>query len=744
MLRCGGRRPDDPALGDGYYYRPTVLDECRAGMSVVRDESFGPVLTVERFSDEDDAVRLANDTDYGLAGAVWTHGRRTRAAGRAAAAARHRSGSTTTTPTCRRPSGAATSSRATVANSARPAWPNTARSSTSGTTSIRGRSAGSAVSVPARRRHRRRRRRRRAGRRTDRARLDRRHAGRPGRPAGAGRFDVARARAGVSGQLVEDDDRVRPLHGREALRARGRRRALLPAGRRPRSRDDTRAGWPNCTAATAGSPPGGSRPSCSTPPRRCARYPLLDRRRRPRRAVHADGRAGQGGARGRCAGAPGGARGARRSWPGTRCSTSWSRTARCARVVTDQGEIAADIVVCCAGIWGPTVAAMVGMTLPLTPLEHQLAWTTPLPALAGASREATLPILRHQDQDLYYRERFDTLGVGYYGHRPMPVDAAEIVPLGRRRGHAVGAAFTPDDFAEAWKQTQVLLPATRERRVADGHQRHILVHHRQHAADRRIARRRRLLGRRSGLGDAFGRRRAGDGRAARRRVLLHLRPARMRREPVRAAPARAGVRAHPRLPELRRGLRHHPSAAAGREPAPDPRPARSMRARPSSARCSSRRTAGSVRSGTRRTPAWSPVARCPQPNDWAARYWSPIVAAEAKVTREAVAIYDMTALKRLQVTGPGAAAFLQRLVTGDVDKSVGSVTYCLLLDVDGGIRSDITIARLGARPVPGRRERQPRPRLAAPPAAGRRQRAGRATSRPAPAASGCGGRAPAT
>src|SRR3954463_13805905 len=55
----------------------------------------------------------------------------------------------------------------------------------------------------------------------------------------------------------------------------------------------------------------------------------------------------------------------------------------------------------------------------------------------------------------------------------------------------------------------------------------------------------------------------------------------------------------------------------------------------------------------------------------------------------------MTALKRLEVTGPGATAFLQRMVTGDVDKSVGSVTYCLLLDQDGGIRSDVTVARLG-------------------------------------------------
>jgi betaine-aldehyde dehydrogenase len=72
VLRCGGRRPDDPHLADGFFYPPTVLDGCHRDMTVVRQESFGPVLTVETFTDEDDAVRIANDTDYGLAGAVWT------------------------------------------------------------------------------------------------------------------------------------------------------------------------------------------------------------------------------------------------------------------------------------------------------------------------------------------------------------------------------------------------------------------------------------------------------------------------------------------------------------------------------------------------------------------------------------------------------------------------------------------------------------------------------------------------
>ena len=75
VLRCGGGAPDPaeyPALTSGSYYLPTVLDNCQTTMSCVQDESFGPVLTVETFRDEDEAVRLGNDTMYGLAGAVWT------------------------------------------------------------------------------------------------------------------------------------------------------------------------------------------------------------------------------------------------------------------------------------------------------------------------------------------------------------------------------------------------------------------------------------------------------------------------------------------------------------------------------------------------------------------------------------------------------------------------------------------------------------------------------------------------
>jgi glycine cleavage system aminomethyltransferase T len=58
-------------------------------------------------------------------------------------------------------------------------------------------------------------------------------------------------------------------------------------------------------------------------------------------------------------------------------------------------------------------------------------------------------------------------------------------------------------------------------------------------------------------------------------------------------------------------------------------------------------------------------------------------------------MYDLTPLPRIEVSGPGAGDFLQRMTTNDVARPVGRVTYTLLLGADGGIRSDLTVARLG-------------------------------------------------
>jgi len=69
---CGGARPDDEALADGHFFEPTVLTGVRPGTRLEQEEIFGPVLSVVRFSDLDEAIEINNDVRYGLSSSIYT------------------------------------------------------------------------------------------------------------------------------------------------------------------------------------------------------------------------------------------------------------------------------------------------------------------------------------------------------------------------------------------------------------------------------------------------------------------------------------------------------------------------------------------------------------------------------------------------------------------------------------------------------------------------------------------------
>ena len=363
-------------------------------------------------------------------------------------------------------------------------------------------------------------------------------------------------------------------------------------------------------------------------------------------------------------------------------------------VVTGTDEFAADVVVCCAGIWGPLIGAMVGLTVPLVPMAHQYARTTPLPALAGVAGlgddpdAAVSPILRHQEADLYFREHGDRVGVGAYGHRPMPLDPAELGPAPADR------AFTPGDFEESWAAAVDLLPSLGEAKVADG------INGLFSFTPDGMP----LLGEHPGLRGFWTAEAvwithsAGVARAL-AEWLVDGQPSTAvhgcdlnRFEDVQLAPSYVHARSCRSFVEVYDIL--HPLQPPG--------PPRPVRTSPFHPRQQELGGWFSEATGWER-PQWfeanaglPEVREVPARNDWASRYWSPVAGAEALVTRRRVAMYDMTPLKRVEVTGPGALPLLQALTTGQLDKPPGTVTYTLLLGPDGGIRSDVTVARLGA------------------------------------------------
>ncbi|WNG85532.1 FAD-dependent oxidoreductase [Mycobacterium sp. ITM-2016-00317] len=369
-------------------------------------------------------------------------------------------------------------------------------------------------------------------------------------------------------------------------------------------------------------------------------------------------------------------------------------------VRTADGVLAADIVVCAAGFWGAQLASQVGLVLPLVPMAHQYARTGQIAELVGRNTELTeagLPILRHQDQDLYFREHVDRLGIGSYRHKPMPVDMSTLLADTAGEPMPSMMPFTEEDFAPAWRAAADLIPALHDSKVEeafngifsftpDGFS--LMGEHRElpgfwvaeavwvtHSAGVAKATAEWII----------------DGAPSTDTHECDL----YRFEEAARSPKFVMQTSSQAFVEVYDVVHPHQYRTA----------LRGLRTSPFHARHTGL-GAYFYEGGGWERPAWFEANAAlaqrlfddglpvPRRDEWAAKFWSPISIAEAHWTREHVAMYDMTPLTRYEVSGPGAAAFLQRMTTNNVDKSVGSVTYTLMLDHTGGIRSDLTVARL--------------------------------------------------
>jgi glycine cleavage system aminomethyltransferase T/glycine/D-amino acid oxidase-like deaminating enzyme len=373
---------------------------------------------------------------------------------------------------------------------------------------------------------------------------------------------------------------------------------------------------------------------------------------------------------------------------------------RVAGVHTTDGIVDADIVVCAAGFWGAQLAKEVGLVVPLVPMAHQYARTGQIAALVGRNTElseAGLPILRHQDQDLYFREHVDRLGIGSYSHRPMPVDMSTLMADTAGEPMPSMLPFTEEDFAPAWSAASELIPALNDSKVEEAFNGifsftpdglSIMGEHRD------------LTG--FWVAEAVWVTHSAGVAKAMAEWIVDGTPSidvhecdLYRFEDVARSPAFVMQTSSQAFVEVYDVIHPYQFRTA----------LRGLRTSPFYQRQKELGAYFYEGAGWER-PAWFEANAAlaqrlradglpfPERDDWSARFWSPISIAEAHWTREHVAMYDMTPLTRYEIAGPGAVAFLQRMSTNNVDKSVGSVTYTMLLDETGGIRSDITVARL--------------------------------------------------
>lgn len=371
-------------------------------------------------------------------------------------------------------------------------------------------------------------------------------------------------------------------------------------------------------------------------------------------------------------------------------------------VETDRGRLEADVVVSCAGMWGPLVGALAGVGVPLSPMAHQYAWTTPLAELDVVQKlrglthavDAVLPMLRHQDADLYVREHGDRLGVGAYGHRAMPTDPATLDLAGDPT--PAERPFTAEDFEPSWAAAAALLPALGEAKIERGVNGLFsftpdglpLLGESPQVSGLWLAEA-VWITHSAGVAEAVATWMT-DGVPTLDGDPVDVSAAHLDRfDPVVLAPVTVRARACTAFDEVYDIA--HPHAPAATRP---------LRASPFQGRHQELGAVPGEHEGWARPRWFADNADLPEVCEvrprraWAGRHWSPVAGAEALVVRRAVALVDLTAAHRVEVTGPNALGLLQQLATVDLDRAVGTRTRALALDRAGRIRADLDVARL--------------------------------------------------
>jgi glycine cleavage system T protein len=357
---------------------------------------------------------------------------------------------------------------------------------------------------------------------------------------------------------------------------------------------------------------------------------------------------------------------------------------RVAAVVTDRGRVECEVVVDAAGMYAPEVARLAGVDLPIIPFGHQYLVTEPFePALEP------LPTLRDPDNLVYFRTEVGGLVMGGYERTPAPW-ALDGVPDG----------FEAKLLPEEWERMEELfanaiarvpaLESAQVKRFFNGPE--------AFTPDADF-----LLGESdvpgfwvAAGGCAHGLAGAGGIGKVTAEWIVDGRPE-WDVWPL----------------DLRRFGRHYRSQAYTlarsyealskyydiKYPGEERQAGRPLRVSPVYARHQALGAAFGEKGGWERVNWYQSNAAAGdeslRPRGWAGENWSPAIEVEARAAREAAALFDQSSFSKLEVLGPGALAFLERLCANRIDRPVGTVVYTQLLNARGGIEADLSVLRRG-------------------------------------------------
>src|SRR2546430_8587837 len=355
---------------------------------------------------------------------------------------------------------------------------------------------------------------------------------------------------------------------------------------------------------------------------------------------------------------------------------------------TSQGRICTEIVVVAAGIWSPRIGRMVGISIPLIPMQHQYALTAPLPELSG---EINIPNLRDPDNLVYFRQDGNSIVLGGYEHDPAAFDVDAIPD----NSNPTVQSFDPPRFESLMQGCIKRVPSLRgvelvkqvnglESFTPDGEF---------------------VLGESpdvQGFWAACGFCAHGISGAGGVGKMM----------------AEGIIDGEPSLDLWEMDIRRFGAYTASRRyiatrvneiystyydisyPMRERSSARKLRISPVYNRLEELDAVFGEKAGWER-PNWFVANErlaagqdWPTPYGWASRFWLPAIGAEHQATRERVAMFDETSFSKLEVLGPGAAAFLQRITDNQMDQPVGTITYTQMLNLRGGIECDLTVTRL--------------------------------------------------